>query len=48
MKDQHGNRAMDIFVEDGVLKCAPFGYNDDAADAGSDDYILSYNLGDDS
>ena len=48
MKDQYGKRAMDIFVEDDVLKCAPFGYNDDAEDDSSKNYILSYDLGDDS
>ena len=48
MEDQDEKRAMDIFVEDGVLKCAPFGYNDDAEDDSSKDYILSYDLGDDS
>ena len=46
MRDQDEERAMDIFVVDGVLKCAPFGYND-TVDSTSDDYILSYDLGDD-
>ena len=48
VKDQDGNRAMDIFVEDDVLKCAPFGYNYEAENDSSKDYILSYDLGDDS
>lgn len=35
------NKAMDIYVEDGKLKCAPFGYSND------EKYILEYDIEDD-